>query len=389
MKRWGAVLAFLHLCLWCSAAGRGSVKRLAPTFDVDLDKDQHDRWTDVVEHFKPGILTMLDDVETLVPKKVLDLVSRIGDDVVGEIIWYGGEMVGIAKAVDRPANRVLVANIFYELTAYGHGGDGGATSIVAEDINGTIFHGRNLDFKFTDTLRDLTITVNFYSKGMWAYTGTTFAGMVGLVTGMKPNSYTVTLDGRNSETTREMRWLDELGLILDLEGFGGYTSPSTFFRSLFIETIPKGDFSEAVSSCSGFDQLPSLTPCYFIVGGLGPNEGAVITSTGMPDSYTSDVWQFLITNATMPDNSTSDVWRLNTTIDRWFLVETNYDHQDPPPPSDDRRDTAINALKAIGREKFTAGSLIDVLSISPIYNSRTVYTVLMSASDPSLYQTWI
>ena len=155
----------MHLCFWCSAAGRGSVKRLAPTFDVDMDKDPHNRWADVVKHFKPGILTMLEDVETLLPKKVLDIVSIIGDEEVEDILLYGSEMVGIAKAVDRPANHVLLANIFYELTAYGHGGDGGATSIVAEDINGTIFHGRNLDFKFTDTLRDLTITVNFYSKG--------------------------------------------------------------------------------------------------------------------------------------------------------------------------------------------------------------------------------
>ena len=209
--------------------------------------------------------------------------------------------------------------------------------------------------------------------------------MVGLVTGMKPNSFTVTLDGRNSEKTWEMRWLEEIDLIHALVGYGGLTFPSAFFR---YKTFHIRDFSKAVSSCSGFGQM-SITPCYFIVGGLGPNEGAVITSTTMPDSYTSEVWRFMITNATMPDNTTSNVWRLNTTTDRWFLIETNYDHQDPPPPSDDRRDTAINALKAIGREKFTAGSLIDVLSISPIYNSRTVYTVLMSASDPSLYQTWI
>ena len=361
------------------------MKRLAPTFDVDLDKDPHDRWTDVVEHFKPGILTMLDDVETLVPKKALDFVSQIGDDRVADLIPYGSEMVGIAKTVDRPANRILLANIFYELTAYGHGGDGGATSIVAEDIKSTIFHGLNLDFKFTDTLRDLTVTVNFYYKGTLAYTGTAFAGMVGLVTGMKPNGFTITLDMGGSEESQEQRWLEEILLILDLEGYGGYTVPSTSIRFLFNETLlyPM-NFSGAVSFFSTINYYPH---CYLVVGGLGPNEGAVITTNS--DSSTTDVWRFLST--TMRDYSTSDsdIWRLNSTTDRWFLVETNYDHQDPPPPSDDRRDTAINALKAIGREKFTADSLIDVLSISPIYNSRTVYTVLMSASDPSLYQTWI
>ena len=36
---------------------------------------------------------------------------------IDEIFPYGSEMVGIARAIDRPANRILLANMIYEMTA--------------------------------------------------------------------------------------------------------------------------------------------------------------------------------------------------------------------------------------------------------------------------------
>ena len=87
-------------------------------------------------------------------------------------------------------------NLFYELVAQ-------CTSIVAETPDGKIYHARNLDFgvglAFTDGLRNLTLEVLIFSVAFWPnqlgcqvefqkggktlFTGVTYAGYVGMLTG--------------------------------------------------------------------------------------------------------------------------------------------------------------------------------------------------------------
>ena len=74
---------------------------------------------------------------------------------------------------------------------------------------------------------------------------------------------------------------------------------------------------------------------------------------------------------------------------RWFLVETNYDHWTTPPPGDDRRDPAIKALNKLGQGGVNPSSLFQVLSIHPTLNNKTVYTTIMAAGKPDLFNTWI
>jgi len=52
---------------------------------------------------------------------------------------YGDEMRGIANATGVPLGEIVLYNIFYEIFTM-------CTSIVAQDPNGKILHGRNLDF---------------------------------------------------------------------------------------------------------------------------------------------------------------------------------------------------------------------------------------------------
>ena len=52
---------------------------------------------------------------------------------------YGDEMKGISQATGVKLGEVVLYNIFYEVSSY-------CTSVVGQDENGNIFHGRNLDF---------------------------------------------------------------------------------------------------------------------------------------------------------------------------------------------------------------------------------------------------
>ena len=50
----------------------------------------------------------------------------------------------------------------------------------------------------TDLLHKLTIIVDFKENGETVYTGTTFAGDVGLISGQKPNSFTMATNERDT-----------------------------------------------------------------------------------------------------------------------------------------------------------------------------------------------
>ena len=74
---------------------------------------------------------------------------------------------------------------------------------------------------------------------------------------------------------------------------------------------------------------------------------------------------------------------------RWFLVETNYDHWTTPPPSDDRRDPAIQALKKLGQAKVGPSTLFQVISMDHVRTNLTVYSAIMAAGNPDLLNAWV
>jgi len=88
-----------------------------------------------------------------------------------------------------------------------------------------------------------------------------------------------------------------------------------------------------------------------------------------------------------------DTWRLNATsggYPDWFLVETNYDHWEPAPGQDDRRDVAIGALNALGSGNLTQDSLRGVMLTPKVLNPHTVYTAVMNPSTGELNATlWV
>lgn len=124
------------------------------------------------------------------------------------------------------------------------------------------------------------------------------------------------------------------------------------------------DFEDALSILTTTDMI---APAYFIIGGIRPYEGAVVTRN---------------------QNEVINVWMLNATsteFDKWFLLETNYDHWKPVPPNDDRRDPGINALCKIGQDEINEENLFKVLSMEPVNNQDTIYSVVMSAIQENAF----
>jgi hypothetical protein len=118
------------------------------------------------------------------------------------------------------------------------------------------------------------------------------------------------------------------------------SSPLTFLTRNLMENIT--NYNDAVDLMSKHDLI---APAYFIIGGIKPNEGSIITRD-----------QF----------ETLDIWHLNSTNKQWYILETNDDHW--LPPEDDRRVAAMTALNKTTQHNINPTTLFDVLSMRPVCN---------------------
>ena len=348
------VLLFsLYLGQWAPAAGKDAVP--AKRYTVNLDLPPEKRWDEVVKDHKNDMQLLISELRQGLPHSLVEMVDLLHIDVKKLLPYpYGYELYGLATAANISEGDALLSALLYELTAYGHSDSKACTSIVAEADNGTIYHARNLDYGMSDVLRNLTIQVDFQENGKTVYTGTTFAGSVGLPTGQKPNMFTIDFNQRNEGKF----WMNVFEAIIA----GTHGIVTILIRDTLAD--PEMDFKMAVETLKS---VPVIAPCYFIVGGLGASEGAVITRGR---------------------SAADDVWWLGSN-NSWFLVETNYDHWVPPPKDDDRRDPAIKGMREMGQKDLSGSSLFSVLSTSPVLNAGTTHTVIMSASIPGLYSTWV
>ena len=325
-----------------------------PTFTINLDLPATERWADIAKSYADKMRFLYDEIMAVVPSPVLDMTSVLAAHLFKYIPQpYRDEMLGFAENAKVSIGELILCNLLYDITAYNTSLlEEGCTSIVVEDSTGKIYHGRNLDYAIiTSALKELAIIVEFRSHGKTLYTGTTFAGYVGLVTGQKPYRFTVSMDQRNKGAW----WLN------DLEATKTGTQGIVNFLIRDVLADPNSDFETAVETLS---TTPLIAPCYLIVGGTQPGQGVVITR-----DRTAAV----------------DVMKLDANHGQWYVLETNYDHWDPPPTSDDRRDPAIKALNRIGRNNINAETLYQALSTPPVLNHQTVYTTIMSAAQPDLY----
>ena len=333
----------------------------AKRYTIDLDLPPEQRWTQVAKDHEASLTTLIQSIKSALPEDVTQLVATLGEDIDKYLPDpYGPEVLGMANALQNLSiSDVVLGNVLYELTAYGDelrkDRTKMCTSIVAQSVNGTIFHGRNLDYSYPDLLRELTIVVDFVQNGQTLFTGTTFAGMVGLFTGQKPHTYTISVDERD----QGFWWMNVLEALIA----GTHGISTLHVRDALADKDM--DFNAVVDFLA---EKPFIAPCYVIVGGMKSNEGAVITRDRV---------------------SARDVWRLDIDSGKWFLVETNYDHWKPPPDDDDRRDPAIKAMKEMSRAGLNATSLFKVMSTPPVLNSGTTFTVVMSAASPEIYNSWV
>ena len=337
-------------------------------FTVNLDNKASDRWTEIVTKYKSGIQEMIDHVlytntfmdqmNKIIAKNEKSVLSRIPHD-------WSQEIESIAEIVERNVSELICYNLAYAI--YGL-----CTSIVAQNEDGHLYHVRNLDFgdsynvtsdggsQLTKLLRNIAINVNMTNnKGETIYSQVSYAGFVGVLTAVRKSALTISVDTRFDAN------LDKY-LIKWIEDPNDMSQALTFVTRDAIENYP--DFNKASEFIMNTSEVG---PAYIIIGGVNKNEGAVITLG--PNMTLIDDWT--IPNA-LPAN--------NDTQPPYYVLETNYDHWNPPPPNDDRRYPAEDCMAEIGQNGVSLETLFNVIDGIPNRNLGTVYSALMESTTGHL-----
>lgn len=315
-----------------------------PSFNIDLTLPPDKRWIQSAAQLSNEIKNVVDYVLDLIPAWAVPVLDDAFDALAERLpTEWQYEMRGVSAGANVSYPYIVLMNLFYEL-------DSACTSIVAEHSNGTIYHGRNLDYGIPG-LNLIAGNVHFYRGNTMVYTGTTYIGYIGLLTGMRPGAFSLSIDERTSANGTILTNIVEML-------FHNGRSIGFFLREVLQNET---DYSAALQK---LQTTPLVSVSYLIIGGVRAGEGAVVTR----------------------DRATAaDTWLLDAPS-RWFLVETNYDHWKPVPAHDDRRQPANQRMSA-SSQKFINGTYMfyDVLGRFPNLNSHTTYSVIMSAATGEYY----
>ncbi|XP_065911752.1 N-acylethanolamine-hydrolyzing acid amidase-like [Dysidea avara] len=360
-----AVIALL--LLWVGVAYAFSPNYPMETFKLDLDAPPSERWNHILDRYNasvPYLLKYFKDEFAELEKRLVNQVLGDLHNIIGEEL--GEEIKGIAKYWNVDVGTILGINLMYEfrkLMGDHHfnitpnstdsksvhpPGIFGCVSMVAQDLEGRVLHGRILDWNLPNELRNASFIVEYVSNGSVIFTGiNSIAGTIGMPTGISKKGFSLSINERSLGGDLIEDSIDALLL--------GGAEVVLFARQVL---------THARSYDEALDMLNKhylAAPVYYILAGSKPNEGAVITRDR---SILVNLWQLNV-SASVPDS--------------WYLLETNYDHWKSPVPYDNRRMYGVKYLKQLGQNVGASmAGLLDVLFTWPLRNQFTMEVILMN-----------
>jgi len=228
------------------------------------------------------------------------------------------------------------------------------TYIIAQYINDTIFHGRNLDYGIPE-LENITVTINFKKNGKVIFTATEYVGYFGVLTGMRPGGWAVSV---NQLFTVEVIFIPIIEAMID-----GAQSIGFALRDALTSIPTYQDVMPYLSnSRNEYSYLFLNSPVYLIVSEVNEGEGTVLT------------WK---RNGTDESGGRSN-WKINPKNGTWWQLDINDDNWKRP--MDNRRKTANEAMASVGQAHADLDHIFTVLSTPPVLTKDTTYTALMSTA---------
>jgi len=329
-----------------------------------LDAEPSQRWNTLAKSKAAGMRNLLDKFKSFLrewseaTKYVIDFIDKdlgyLADTFPAP---FGDEIKGIAKASGIPLGEVVLYNIFYEVFTV-------CTSVVAEDPTGKMYHARNLDFGLflgwsaknhswviTDALRQIIVNLEFQKGGKTVFKSVNFAGYVGIFTGIKPGTFTLTMNERFNKDGGFIGIMEWILGSRNIQWMGFLTRNTLEYAQNYTDAKQRLTYT------------PMLAPAYYILGGTKHGEACVITRSR---------------------DKALDVWDIGTRNSSWYILETNYDHWEAPLFLDDRRTPAHHCMNKLTQKNVNFAGIFDVLSSKPVLNKLTTYSALMQVDSGRL-----
>lgn len=320
-------------------------KKGVPRHVLDLNLPPHERWRAIMMKYDQPI-KKVDAHATALLKMIapqpwlqflLQCLLTIIAFGVSFLSPYGAEMCAMAKMANIRLYKFVAMQYLYEACAC-------CTSIVVHDANtGLPLHIRTMDWNL-NLLKPLTIELEVKRGGRTLFIATTWAGCVGVFTGMRVNQgYSISLNYRR---TKKGTFLNNVW-----QACIGGSSAAVLIRQT-LESQP--DFNHAVQTLA---KTRLVAPCYFTIAGCAPCEGVVITRNA---------------------NTTENQWTMGH---QSHVVQTNMDHWAKGDDTDENIMLSVDRCQLVNDTlssgKSTPEQLWTLLSKWPVCNEVTIYGTLM------------
>jgi len=319
-----------------------------PVLPVDLSLPEGRRWDAVMSATKPQALQVVaaaSEEMRLVPVTAQYLFGRLYKRWGG---LYIPEINSIAKALNVFSGKAIMLNCAYELSHLYLPRPFGCTAGVRHVDGKGMVHVRTLDWNMPE-IGDATCVFRF-SKGAREFFAVGVPGMVGVLSGMVPGAYSVTIN-----------WAPPWGW--PNFDFG----PSFLLRDV-LENVDT--YAEAVKVLR---DTPLSTSVFFTVCGVNAGEGCVIERT-KKDFVVREMEQGTVVQA-------------NHHVDAKFAEHNSMVKV--------MEDAAFLAESGVRAEQLIAGLrncrendvLVDLLGSKPVLNNETVQKMVFCPAQGEL-QVW-
>lgn len=193
---------------------------------------------------------------------------------------YLEEIKCIAKYCDYNENQVLFANLYYDIVKYAF-----ACTAFAYYQEGAIWHARNLDWwTENEALKKHTKIFNFSKKGKTVFQSVGWVGYAGVLSGMKPDCFSITLNAIVSDEAPNL------------------AKPVSFL----LREVLEGNYSFD-SAKQLLEKTPIVCDCLLLLAGTKKNELVVIERTPTTSKTRTATENFIIVTNDYKEINTSKV----------------------------------------------------------------------------------
>jgi hypothetical protein len=220
----------------------------------------------------------------------------------------------------------------------------GCSAVIAQLPDGSIGHGRNLDYIIPVDAIKINFETTFYKNGKPLFVSVGPLGS-GVSTGMRIGGWAFQQNTRMPNDSAEHLKNAKTGAL-----------PYGMVLREILETTP--DYSTALQK---LESTRFMAGSYFSLSGTKGNEGAIFAADAN-----------IVHSLPYPTTLT-----LDSGIGRWFLVQTNDDQWNVP--HDWRRPLAVARMNEVQKDTMSMDTIENMMRTFPLMTEATVFTAIFNA----------